>query len=294
MTDTVYLAGISVAIVTFVLVFIGQMLRHRTFSGRFLLLSCLFSSVAAFVFSRGNVYLFGGFMTRMRGFFSLNPYDYSALGTILGIVVGTVAAARLRGYRIGTALDLITPATFCALAIARFIEGFSDFGWGGLVFDEHFQFFPLCVKDLYGQFHLAVFLFEGIAAVLLVVFLPRAPLGRGERFVRTFCRFFLSQIFFESLRAETLRIGFVRVQQVECAVFVLVMILIVLKQDKKACGICTSVHLCTVGITAFCEYALDKISVIPAPLIYAVMGCALIFCDWMLECFMHEKLDRIA
>ncbi len=288
MTHTVYQAGIILAMLAFVLVLFAQMRSRKTFSGRFLLFCCLFSLAAAFVFSRGNVYLFGGYMTRMRGFFSLNPYDYSVMGTLLGIVTGTAAAALLNGYSIRSALDLITPATFCALAIARFTEGFSDFGWGSLVFDERFQFFPLCIRDMYDQFHLAVFLFEGITAVLLVLSLPRVTEGKGERFVRTFCRFMLSQMFFESLRAETLRIGFVRVQQVECAVFILVMILIVLKHQKKLFGICTAVHLGTVCIAAFCEFALDKISFIPAPAIYTLFSLALIACDVVLERFMHR------
>ena len=273
MSDTVYLAGISLAALTFFLVLIGQMRSQKSFNGRFLFFCCLFSLAAAFVLSRGNVYLFGGFMTRIRGFFSLNPYDYSVMGTLLGLVVGTIAAACLTRTSTGTALDLITPAAFCALAIARFAEGFSDFGWGGLVFDEQF-------------------LFEGIAAVLLVVFLPRTPVGHGDRFARTFCRFMLSQIFFESLRAETLRIGFVRVQQVECAVFVLVMILIILKRDKHSAGICTAVHLCTVGIAIFCEFALDKITSIPAPVVYTILGLSLIVCDIVLERFFHRELVR--
>ena len=292
MSDTVYLAGISLAALTFFLVLIGQMRSQKSFNGRFLFFCCLFSLAAAFVLSRGNVYLFGGFMTRIRGFFSLNPYDYSVMGTLLGLVAGTAAAARLTRTSTGAALDLMTPAAFCALAIARFAEGFSDFGWGGLVFDERFQFFPLCVRDMYEQFHLAVFLFEGIAAVFLVVFLPRTAVGHGDRFTRTFCRFMLSQIFFESLRAETLRIGFVRVQQVECAVFVLVMILIILKRNKHSAGICTAVHLCTVGIAIFCEFALDKITSIPAPVVYTILGLSLIVCDVVLERFFHRELVR--
>jgi hypothetical protein len=41
--------------------------------------------------------------------------------------------------------------------------------------------------------------------------------------------------------------------------------------------------LLTIGIAGFSEYALDKITSIPAPVVYALMGISLVLCGMLLR-----------
>lgn len=291
MSEQAYLIGLLLAALVFVCVLFLRISRAGE-NRIFLISACALSAVFAFCLSRGNVYLFGGFMTRRRGFFSLNPYDYSAIGTLLGVFLGILAAARLHGRKCLRMLDLSTPAVLAALAVARFAEFMTDFGWGALIFDPRFQFFPLCVTDMYKQYHLAVFLFEGLAALAILFMMPRKPAAEGAPFVVSAARFMLSQIFFESLRAETLRVGFVRIHQVECAVLLLVMVICILFRDRRSFAVSAGVLLGTIGIAGLSEYALDKITIIPAPVVYLLMCTALIVCGHVLRKHFVPALER--
>ncbi|MBQ8093010.1 MAG: hypothetical protein IJ242_05480 [Clostridia bacterium] len=287
MMNGLYWAGLAAALVIYLLLFfLGVHRQHLPV--RFFALACILSAMSAFCLSRGNVFLFGGFMTRMRGFLSLLPYDHSMMGTLLGIVLGTAVAAFITKVPVRLGLDVITPASLAAVVIARFAEGASDFGWGALVFEPQLQFFPLCIADMYNQFHLAVFLFEGLAALCIFCLMPRTSSGSGCRFWISACRFMLAQIFLESLRAETLRIGFVRVQQVECAVLLLLMALLIPRNSRKMMIQSVAAVLIMVGVSVFAEFALDKITIIPAPAVYLLLCSALTGCGVVLCCMIRH------
>ena len=98
------------------------------------------------------------------------------------------------------------------------------------------------------------------------------------RFARALLWLAVTQIFCESLRAETLRWGFVRVQQIQCAVFALLLMMEYgLKKKKNARELTfrLGVMAVCIGVTALMEYALDKWPW-PNALCYAVMAAALL------------------
>ena len=105
--------------------------------------------------------------------------------------------------------------------------------------------------------------------------------GWGQVLTGEGMRFFplaVTQIFCESLRAETLRWGFVRVQQIQCAVFALLLMMEYgLKKKKNARELTfrLAVMAVCIGVTALMEYALDKWPW-PNALCYAVMAAALL------------------
>lgn len=213
----------------------------------------------------------------LSGFVLLSgrPYEYAMCGALLGVVLAGVLCARLTRQRAGQVLDALAPAGLLALAVARFGEIFSDFGWGQTILEPVWQRLPFAVQDMYGQWHLAVFMLEGIAALALAVCAWRK---RGETagdvFLTALLWLSMTQIFCESLRAETIRWGFVRVQQVQCAVFGLIVLAAWALRRRGGWAIPLAVYLTGVGVVALMEYALDKLPM-PQALDYAVMAAAL-------------------
>ena len=214
---------------------------------------------------------FDGFVLLSR-----KPYDYALCGTMLGLLLAAVLAARLTHQRAARVLDALAPAGLLALAVARVGEVFSDFGWGQLVLVPGAQFFPVAVQDMYGQWHLAVFMLEGVLALGIGVWAWRLRGREGLCFAASLLWLSMTQIFCESLRAETIRWGFVRVQQVTCAVFGLALLLWALARRRRlrAGAASVGVYLAGVAVVALMEYALDKLPM-PQAFDYGVMAAAL-------------------
>lgn len=208
---------------------------------------------------------------------SSRPYEYAMCGALLGVVLAGMLCARLTRQRTGRVLDALAPAGLLALAVARLGEVFSDFGWGQMVLEPAWQRFPFAVQDMYGQWHLAVFMLEGVAALVLCVCVWRMRDGtEGDVFLTALLWLSMTQIFCESLRAETIRWGFVRVQQVQCAVFGLLVLAGRALRRRSVRGglIALTVYLAGVGAVVFLEYALDKLPM-PQAFDYAVMAAVL-------------------
>lgn len=206
---------------------------------------------------------------------SSRPYEYAMCGALLGVVLAGVLFARLTRQRTGRVLDALAPAGLLALAVARLGEVFSDFGWGQMVLEPAWQRFPFAVQDMYGQWHLAVFMLEAAAALVLAVFVWRLRRETaGDVFLTALLWLSMTQIFCESLRAETIRWGFVRVQQVQCAVFGLLVLAGRALRRRGGWALPLAVYLAGVGVVALMEYALDKLPM-PQTFDYAVMAAAL-------------------
>ena len=213
---------------------------------------------------------FDGFVLLSR-----RPYEYALCGTVLGLLLAAVLTARLTRQRAARVLDALAPAGLLALAVARFGEVFSDFGWGQIVLEPGAQFFPVAVQDLYGQWHLAVFMLEGVLALGAGLWAWRLRGREGLCFAASLLWFSMAQIFCESLRAETIRWGFVRVQQVQCAVFGLAVLAVCSAERREPRrAVPFVVYLAGVAFVALMEYALDKLPM-PQLLDYAMMAAAL-------------------
>lgn len=209
-----------------------------------------------------------------------HPYDYAVCGALLGVMLACAACAHFAGVKIAKTLNCAAPCMLVTLALCRFAEVFSDFGWGGLIQNESLQFFPLAVSDMYGMWHSAVFVLEGLLALLVLVLVLRMSKAEdGARFALMLLWWSMTQIVCESLRAETLRWGFVRIQQVNCAVFGLAILLIYAakrRMDKKKPAGSLAAYLVGVGLLVFVEFALDKIPAIPHPVLYAFMAAVVL------------------
>ena len=208
------------------------------------------------------------------------PYEYAACGTALGIMLAGSLTAMMTKQKGWTVLDALAPAALFALAMARFGEHFSDFGWGQVLIDPIWQRFPFAAQDMFGQWHLAAYMLEGVFVLAVGVFALRVKAAKpGERFLRALLWWAATQILCESLRAETIRWGFVRVQQLQCAVFMLIVLLANAKRSGslKEAGKAAGLFFIGIAAVVFVEYALDKLEFIPVLVLYGLMAAALIF-----------------
>ena len=131
-----------------------------------------------------------------------------------------------------------------------------------------------------------------ILALILCLLVQRVRCGMPrDRFVLALLWWSGAQILCESLRAETIRWGFVRVQQVQCAVFGLAILLIYAVRQKKQwkeTALRTAIYVAGVGVLVLVEYALDKL---PWPnwLCYTLMASALAVMGLDVQGTMKEK-----
>ncbi len=157
------------------------------------------------------------FLVPMYGWgalFSL-PYDGMALGgAVAGAFLSVWLMEKALKLKPFTLLDALAPAGMLMALLARLGEFFVSFGQGAYVENAGHQFFPLAVANQWEEWYYAVFMLEALIALACLIYALRMrkhPAGR--RVLLTLTLFLLGQIFAESLRAESLKWGFVRVHQ---------------------------------------------------------------------------------
>ncbi|MBR1586071.1 MAG: prolipoprotein diacylglyceryl transferase [Clostridia bacterium] len=222
----------------------------------------------------------------LRGLFLFDYYRFSFFGGCLGAVLGVMLYARLAGLDKLAFLDAFAPAGALMLAFARASEYFLD---GVNIPGEEmenplFQRFPFAVINEWEEWYAALFM--AAAALALAVCLAgliskkesRVPGLRMQRTVFYLC---LPQVFLESLRSESIKWGFVRAEQVLCAVCML-FVLISLCRAARGMGFWktywpVAVDLLCVIVMVGVEFNLDKVFVdVSATVDYAVMWLALL------------------
>lgn len=194
-------------------------------------------------------------------------------GAVAGACLCAALLARRAGVSAGAALDeLVTPG-LAALAVCRMAEIFTGEGIGPTIEREAFCFFPLAAANQYGEWNLAVFVLEAVAALAILLAAARMKEGApGARFTTALLLLCCCQIPLENLRSDNcLRIGFVRVTQIFAALAILAIVLLRARpRGRRAMGTrALAVLLCAVGI-GIAEWAQDKTN-IPNAVLYAAM-----------------------
>ena len=208
---------------------------------------------------------------------------YSIVGALLGGILGAWLFARRKRISFMKVLDAAAPGALLVIALCRGAECFTAQGLGDLVENPALCFFPFGIADVYGDFYIPVFFWEGLAALGIMLWaLHRLRQGRTrETALLSLLLLCACQIFLESLREDdSLRFGFVRFNQLAAAIGMLgVMLLLAHGRKtprpalaKRLIGFFLLVLL-MIGI----EFALDK-----TPwnhvLLYGVMIAALCGC----------------
>ncbi|MDD2647665.1 MAG: hypothetical protein PHI27_03930 [Eubacteriales bacterium] len=211
-----------------------------------------------------------------------NPNEFSFVGAAIGVVIAVIIVSRIFGKEKSAFLSAFAPAGALMIAIARFGEYMlGTIGVGNYIDAQSLCFFPLAMENEWHEWYAAVFMLEGLLALICVMVSLISYLRGGKDVKHLFSRtvFYLCvpQIISESLRAVSMKWGFVRIEQVFCAFAALGIILynIILSGRKGLraffpfIGAALCVILC-VGV----EFALDK-TTLPNLLCYAVMLLAL-------------------
>ena len=153
---------------------------------------------------------------------SLKTDELSYYGGVAGVCLAVALSAKILGLRPRGVLNAFAPAGALMAAGARFAEYFLHLTGVGLVQETPLPF-PLAVSIVYSEdyaeYYPAVFMLEGFMALVALVLCLK---HRGEplRLVRTLFYLCLPQVLLESLRADGIKLLFVRMEQLVCFLYV--------------------------------------------------------------------------
>jgi hypothetical protein len=171
--------------------------------------------------------ILGAFLARLQYFVVEHPFwdevpglffspqdvrEFGFMGAVAGVLLAALITNRLFKMRgVGNAMAL---PGLLAVVFARMGEIFVPFGTGGYVEATSFQFIPLSIPDGFGDYVFSVFLVEALWALLILLYIRfSANYPSPVDLLLALTLFFAGQIVLESIRAEALRAGFIRVQQ---------------------------------------------------------------------------------
>lgn len=213
---------------------------------------------------------------------------YALWGAVGGAALAGVIAAKTTRRPVAVLMDTMAPPAALTIALARFSEYFSREGYGIYVENSFFQRFPFAVFDgYYEEWKWAVFMLEGIAALVILGVLLKKRRPRGDTARLFLLLYSTCQILLESLRRDScLRWLFVRVSQLTAAIVIAVMMIVAVirwirdKENRRMSAgvllLCWAVVLSSVGLCVALEFAADdKIwHEMPIWALYGLMACA--------------------
>jgi hypothetical protein len=221
--------------------------------------------------------------------------DLPFFGAVGGFTLGVYLAGKCMKLPGADTLNRFAAAGAFLIAMARFAEGFLGlFGTGELP-EETVLPFPLAVAidfsgdGSYVEYYLAVFMFEGIAALAAMVFALRKK-AAPDTFIRTLFYICLAQVFFESLRTTSIAWLFVKVEQLACFLYAEAVLVWYGERGKglKNRFLPAAAGLAVCALIVAEEFALDKTD-LPHWLIYICMGLELVLLG-VLEHRAHQRL----
>lgn len=201
------------------------------------------------------------------------PTEWCFFGGAAGVGVGAYLAAKLLKVKPAAALDAFAPAAALMVALSRFAAYFLQeemIGLGEYMENPALCFFPLTVVNEWEEHYLAVFMLEGLAALIVAVL--ALTCFKQKRFVRTVFYLCLPQIILESLHSDSISWLFVRVEQLLSMITLAVVVLLYLLWSARSWKNWWPMLVCVAcaGLFVGVEFALDKTSW-PIPLIYGAM-----------------------
>jgi phosphatidylglycerol:prolipoprotein diacylglycerol transferase len=213
---------------------------------------------------------------------------YALWGAVGGSALAMGITAKTKKEPAAPLMDAAAIAGSLIIGLMRFAEYFSGEGRGFYLENEAFCFFPVAVfRADYEEWHLAVFLWEGLIALMILAALLRRERRAGKTAQLFLILYGASQILMESLRQDnTLRWLFVRVSQLTAALVIAgFLIFAVIRWSRnpdrrKMSGaqlvLCWAVVLLSVGACIAMEFSVEgKIFVtLPIWTAYVIMALA--------------------
>lgn len=203
---------------------------------------------------------------------------YSMAGAFVGVLAAAALLGRItrRGWL--STLGAAMPALLLAAALGRFAECLTTEGIGDYVDNPFWQFFPFAVPDVYGDLRFPVFVWEGLTALVICAVAWRCLRRPQDAALTGMLLFALTQVFWESLRRDGfLRFGFVRVNQLWCAVMLAAVTALWLLRARPSRAVIAGSALglaAGIGALVALEFAFDK-SPVDNRILYAIMAAVL-------------------
>lgn len=172
--------------------------------------------------------------------FSMEPSEFCFTGGAAGVWLGVLLAAAITGYRpAGKLLDrFVLPGVLLVAGLRMAEIELGSLGTGRYIeIPEGSASLVLAVYNQYGEPHIAVFVWEALAALTVgLLSLCGEEALPGCRFGTAVFRLCTCQILLENMRNRALTWGFVRVEQLLCAVILMVIILYACAGKKTSQG----------------------------------------------------------
>lgn len=242
----------------------------------------------------------------IAGLWTDRPSEFSFVCGAMGVVLAVALTARLLHQPVLRTLDAFAPCGALMAAFTRACEGLLDpmslVGMGDFVENEALWFFPVAAENqmLYSWFY-AVFMLEAACALIVAVAAfvrsRKGGFAPGRVFLHTAFFLALPQIFCERLLNQCMKWGFVRIEQLLCAVIVFVIILYACIRCRGGIKAFWPAMLCLVcvAVLIWMEFTLDNKLLfgidLPTSVCYGLMIAAL-GCMAALSMIAYRKLNK--
>ena len=269
LTDSpVFAVGIMLAGLAASMIWYGFRLKKHQMPVTAAPAAALLGSLLALICAKAGYLLHDLGASIFDGYFDevtvLKPELLSFVAGSAGFVAGTALAARLCGIRPMKALDLFAAPGCLFLFLARAAEaGMDIIGVGNEVEAAWLQFFPLVVRNDWGDAYLSVFTLEALTALVCLV--PALRSRRegdpdGQVFRRTAVCLLGAQMFWEMLLqypyTRSFVTSFVSLEQVFCAVLLLWIIAAGCIRNRRWWPL--PVYLALLGCSTFFQFFRDN------------------------------------
>ncbi len=229
-----------------------------------LILGLVTAKVSYFFLDFRNVYGADGW----AGLLTNRPVEFSFVGGAFGVVLAVLAAAKIARVRAFDALDAFAPCGALMAAVTRACEGLLDpmalVGMGDFVADESLWFFPVAVENamFYSWFY-AVFMLEAGVALICAAgsfaLSHKRKFASGRVFLQTVFFLALPQIFSERMLNQCMKWGFVRIEQLLCALIVFAVVVCgCVKYRGRGRFLPALLMLACAGVIICIEFTLDN------------------------------------
>ena len=214
--------------------------------------------------------LFGGGRLEAEYLFTLRPDGMSFVGGCAGFALGAAAAARVCREDVKAALDAMALPGCVLIAFVRLAE--TGIGYINLGDMPSFlpSVWPFAVMNAWNRPDLSVSTLMALAALLCALWLlltERRTEAPGLRFEKTVFALCAAHLFLEMLCTTSswipFIISFIHLEQVYCAVIILVIMIRRTVRNKKAGPLIVTVLL--LGLNALMQFMQDKPYLFPLP-----------------------------
>jgi len=200
--------------------------------------------------------------------FRLTSGGFSLMGAAVGAFLAALIVGKINKVGFKRVLDCVLPGLAMALAVARFAEGATFNGKGHEVLYQGLQFFPIAVDGMFDVKVYAVFLGEGLTALIAAVWAQGQYFDKNGKkhpdgWVAAMTTIIVAgaQFMWESARRDDLlKSGFVRYQMVFSGAILIILLLIATRftgYSVKRTIITWAAFAACMGVNVFVEFLID-------------------------------------